>query len=220
MTQHSNSGLLEFLDHCPTAISGQWIERTFQKGVPILEQGSRPKQVHILKHGLVKAYHTTAKGSLFTFGLFSDGEIFGEIEAFTQSGYIATVEPIVPSEVLTLPLDRFFDWLKRDHKLSLFIQKNLADRLHRISEKAISAMSYPMTYSVLKIIEFQLIQSNHALNSSLLAEYLGTSVRAINRVLTNLKLCQAISVVRGEIGILSRDRIHELIHEYEMGSGR
>lgn len=56
---------------------------TAAKGTLILTPDNRPEVLYLLKRGRVRLYKVGPNGKQFTLGILGDGNIFGEIEAFS-----------------------------------------------------------------------------------------------------------------------------------------
>jgi len=67
-------------------------DKTFEKGAVLYWEGDRADKLYFVRSGLVRLTKTTEGGRSFTFHLFRDGDLFGQIDSFEDSAHIFTAE--------------------------------------------------------------------------------------------------------------------------------
>ncbi|MEH0157823.1 Crp/Fnr family transcriptional regulator [Limibacter armeniacum] len=214
MFPHSTD-ILNLLENAPEQIKRHFITRQYGIHENLLEQGTPPKQIFILLEGSVRAFHTTSKGNQYLIGLFGKGEVMGEAEILFDSPCFCSVETISQCKAVLIPKPLYQDWMDHDPAFSLHMNKLLAWRLMRISERASTHLSFPMEYSVLKLINSAKDDETLDLNKENIAQYLGTSVRSINRIIRRLIGKGLLQYEDKSLKIVSEKDLAEEMRKYE-----
>jgi CRP-like cAMP-binding protein len=218
-TDFNRYEVFQLLKEYRKAVDSNIETRLYKAGKAIISQGEIPHKVQIISKGLAKAYHLTSNGKHYLFDLFSRGEILGEVEILHKIPYFANVEAVEDCEIIEIPQASFIDWLKSKPDFSLFIIKEISWRLQNTSEKAVTNQCYPLAYSVMKTIYNRWLSDNSSntivLPKALFAEYLGTSIRSLNRILHHLSEKHLIEVEKSKITLLSEDNFLCEMHNFE-----
>lgn len=207
--------LPQLLQRCPPDLRARMKQVDHGPGSVLIRQGDRPRSVYLLSRGLVKATHVTVKGSQYVIGVFGAGELFGEIEIVGQSPCIASVECLDACRAWVIPRQTYLGWLRADFDFVVYVHESLSWRLRNASEKGITAMSYPLEYSILKLVAYLGEHRDSGFRKPDIADYLGTSVRVVNRILSNLTRQGLVETSKGEIAILDQHGLQAAIDRYE-----
>ncbi len=162
------------------------ILKTFKKGEYIVQQNEKPKIVYIIKKGITKCFITEENGKDYVLDFSSAGEIIGEVELLTHKDqYFSTIEALTILEVYVIPKVVFDQLNNEDNDFNMLIKEVLAHRLMNTSKRSSYQQIYPLLYSVLKII-YDFGQLDEHISKQDLANYLGITVRSLNRTLQEL----------------------------------
>ncbi len=158
----------------------------YKKNEEIFVQNSYIKNVCILKSGLVKCFLTDESGKDFIQEFFGAGSVFGEIEAIRNTQTFCTVTTITTTEVYEIEAVFFNKLLQENKKFNALILQLLSNKVYN------KAMRY--SYHQLHIITDNLLQIKENMPDFLgiipkqdLANYLGVTLRSLNRAVTTLK---------------------------------
>lgn len=195
------------------------VEKTFRAGEFLIHQGETPQKVFLLLKGAVKIYHSTLKGNEFLMAIVGPGEILGEAEILTGEPQTCSVKTLWESKVAVLSRKAYLDWLSEDKCFSLSVNQVLCYRLQNISTRAATHLSYPLEYSILKLFQ-RLAEEKKTtvlkITKNEIADYLGASVRSINRILKKYEEQKVIRTMKGEILILSLQALDKLMGAFEI----
>jgi len=67
-------------------------DKTFEKGAVLYWEGDPADKLYFIRSGLVRVTKTTEGGRSFTFHLFRDGDLFGQIDPFKDSAHVFSAE--------------------------------------------------------------------------------------------------------------------------------
>lgn len=160
--------------------------QTYMPGELIFKQGAAVKEVYIIQKGLCKISIEEENGKAYILEFLGKGEILGELELIRDSLCLCNVQALEKVEVFVLSKSFFLELLATDLKLNHLLIKSFADRISKTSKKASFQQLYTLEEALKK---FKILQAEHDLKISKndLAEYLGISVRSLNRSLKNLE---------------------------------
>ncbi|MFL1896079.1 Crp/Fnr family transcriptional regulator [Aquimarina sp. 2-A2] len=189
----SNATLLEYISK-PTFLK-KWRTITQTRHEPsavIIDQQSRSNSVYIIKRGMTKCFLTEDTGIDFIQEFFGAGELFGEIEFFTQSTNFCSVVTVSETEVFKFENNLFKLLLDTDRQFNSLVMQALAMKVkykairhaynqsHRIEDKVLRLKKeYPLLFDKLQKKD--------------IANYLGITMRSLNRALNMLDTNYTIS---------------------------
>jgi len=192
-------------------------EKSYQAGEVLIHQEGTPEEVFILLSGNVKVYHNTLKSNEYLVALEGPGEIIGEVEILTGEPYNCTVEALSQSKVGVMPKTAYQQWLQDEHDFALLVNRITCYRLQQFTKRAAAHLSYPLEFSVIIYLREQAHNRgsmNVDISKEEIANYLGTSVRSINRVLKNLQGKKVLKADKGNIHISSLDDLDRVMAAY------
>lgn len=157
----------------------------------ILTEGKKVFSVYIMKSGIVKCYLTTDTGNKFIQEFFGEGELFGEIELLDDSSSYCSIVAIDDVTVYKIQKNEFLKLLEQDKKFNrLFIEALIAKLKYKATRHA---------YNQSHILEDKLIRLKtkfpdleKVLSKQDIADYLGITLRALNRTLKAMSATQQI----------------------------
>ncbi|MEE1237092.1 MAG: Crp/Fnr family transcriptional regulator [Turicibacter sp.] len=191
--------------------------RTFQKGEVILNVEDRIDEVFILKNGRLKTYSLSENGNKHLIKIYENGELLGDVEIFTDSSVICYLEGMDDGEIYVIKREHFLQWMEQDFNVSLYIVRQLAQKLINTGIKMQSAVSYPLKYQVLLYIFKYISQyKNNCIPKLLIVEELGSNIRSINRILKQLAEEGMIVNLNGKIQVDDLNLILAMISDYDL----
>lgn len=158
----------------------------------LMRQAQHVRSVYFVRKGVVKCYITEPNGKRYILELLGEGEMLGELEAFNQTPCLTQVEALTPLEVYQMDTECFWRLLRHDWQFNQLILKALALRLTHTAGRASYQQNYPLEYSILKLVQMFEHQP-FELSKQDLANYLGTTVRSLNRSLRELVQRQVLA---------------------------
>lgn len=186
----------------------------FKPGQRFMSQGDVPKKVYVIESGIVKFYVLESNGKEFTVGFGGPGKLLGEIEMFTRQPYFSSVEALHPVKAYALPLDEFLKILEEERTFNQMVMEDFALRIYMTATRTASQMLYPLEYSILKLIVL-LNASDISITRSGFANYLGVTVRSVNRAIRSLKEKGILEAEGTQIVVVSDQKLQEEVKRYE-----
>lgn len=181
----------------------------------LLKQAAKPHNVFILSAGLVKVVRTTSLGQAFTLGVFDRGEVLGDVEVIMNLHYFGTVETVSNCTFWEINPEQFLKMLAQEPEFNLLIHQAMISRLLNTSDKAAIQSTNKLFYSLLVVLrEFSRL-NDLLISKALLAEALGTSIRNLNRLLTQLEEEGVIKIQHSQIEGINLELLQQKIHVYE-----
>ena len=160
-------------------------EQHFAPGQKILTEGKNVYAVYILKSGIVKSYLTTDTGNTFIQEFFGEGELFGELELMDETPAFCTVEAIDAVSVYKISKSDFLVMLDEDQKLNKLFMRGLVSKLKYKATRH----SYNQSHTIedkLSRLKMKLPALEQVISKQDIADYLGITLRALNRSIRNL----------------------------------
>lgn len=183
---------------------------SFKEGDLVIKQDTHPNKLYLIKTGTVKAFHVNEKGQEFLLAVMGSKEIFGELEFFTKTNYMASVKCISDCEMIKFSYEEFEQLLKNETGLLLNLCSKLANRLLLISQRTLAHSYYSLEYLISKYLMneyFSRSKSEIEISKENLASYFGTNLRSVNRILKKLSDENIILVDKNQIKILSEAKL-------------
>jgi CRP-like cAMP-binding protein len=211
MIRH-NQELLAYISqisHSTSFIS----EKKLLQNERIIVQGENLSHLYFIKSGIVKCFITENNGKDYILEFLGEGEIIGELEIINNSQSLTNVETLTDIEVFKIPNQHFLELLKINWNLNYLILKELALRVTQTASRASYQQNYPVEYSILKLIYLFSVQPLK-LSKQDLADYLGISVRSLNRTLLALQQKKIIEADSLSL-IKTQTEIASLLYQYE-----
>ncbi len=188
-----NKELLNYVNHLyQLGTEGNIIEQTFEPTEQIIKSGQNVFSVYVIKSGMAKCYLTEDTGNDFIQEFFAEGEIFGEIEAIREDISFCTIEASSPLILYKIPLAYFNELLLKNNVFNRLILKALANKINYKAIRHSYNQSHPVESKLLRL-KANFPDFNKLLPKQEIANYLGITVRSLNRTLNDLKAKGLIS---------------------------
>ena len=168
-------------------IDGAITEHYAQIGEKLITQKTNVRHVYLIKEGLAKCYLTEDTGNDFIQEFFGKGEVFGEIESITNAISFCTIEALTPTTYYKIPKTVFLDLTKNDFAFNSLLLELMAGKIRYTALRH----SYNQTHSIVEILNRlfeQVPELLEQISKKDIANYLGITVRSLNRVLQKLPL--------------------------------
>lgn len=158
---------------------------SYQKNQPILEAERFIKNVFIIKEGVCKCLINEDNNKNFVVEFLGNGEIVGEIEAILGCKTITSVIAMTDVLVYKMELGVFKKFLLNNKSFNALLLGELATRLRNTALRSSFQQLNTVENALSKILQLQKEQNlNFSKND--LSEYLGISIRSLNRELLKL----------------------------------
>jgi CRP-like cAMP-binding protein len=207
--------ILELLKTCPDSIKHSFQEKVFQGGDMILIQGASPEYAYILVDGEAGVYQLTMNGIVFLAYVYSDDDLFGEIELLNEKPVVSNVRANRLCKTVRIGRDDFYRWLQADPAFALFICQQLADKLYASSINSVTNIAYPLKYRLLYFLWNANQQGNKYVKKEDIIAALGSNERSINRIIQELAGLLLVESDRGLVKVNSCDLILQELRKYE-----
>lgn len=158
---------------------------SFKKNQPILEANRFIKHVFIIKEGVCKCVINEDNNKNYLVEFLGNGEIIGEIEAILDCKTITTVFAMTDVLVYKIELDIFKKILLNSKNFNALLLAELATRLRNTALRSSFQQLNTVESALSKILQLQKEQ-DLTFSKKDLSEYLGISVRSLNRELLKL----------------------------------
>ena len=184
-----------------------------QQGEKIIYQNEAVGWIYVIQSGVVKCYINESNGKDFILDFFGEGAIIGELEALNDTLTSATVEAITDLTIYRFSLVYFWEMLRTDDEFNLIIMKELAKRASQVAKRASYQQNYALEYSILKLLYLS-ADLPFTLKKKDLADYLGITLRSLNRTITVLQQKKIIAIEKLNLAI-TKPEVLRLLNGYE-----
>ncbi|MGS2777889.1 Crp/Fnr family transcriptional regulator [Robertmurraya sp. GLU-23] len=186
--------------------------RKIEKGNYLFQEGQKAEELFIVIKGKIQISKMVPDGRELTIRMCSTGELIGEIPLFCASPkYMLDAKIVEDGEVAVIHKDDLEEKLSTDHSLSLQFMKWLNGQLLRNQTKFRDLILHGKKgalYSTLirlcnsyGIVREQGIVIDQPLTNQEIANFCGTSREVANRLLSELRKNNIISIDKGIITI-------------------
>ncbi|PKR77104.1 Crp/Fnr family transcriptional regulator [Halalkalibacillus sediminis] len=191
-------------------------QKSIKKHENIFLEGDRREEVFFIQSGLVKIYKLSEEGEEQIISILHSNEMFPHVGFFDDSPYPATAFTLTDTELLSIPIEAFEEWLIRNPKVTIKVMKVIGEKLLQLQER-VQTMTTP---DVMKRVVGTLCSFIHELGeedrsdgsihvrvpitNSEFANLVGVRRETVNRTFSKLK----------KEGILSYNRQEIVIHNF------
>ena len=152
----------------------------------ILAQDKRYLHLFIIASGITKCYLSDENGKDFIQEFLSEGMEFGELEVFSGNLSYCSIEAITKVDVYKISHANYNFLLDNDPTFNRLILKSMASKIGYKAPRHSFQQSYSIEANILKLKE---VYPNYdqVFSKSDIANYLGVTLRSLNRTLNGLK---------------------------------
>jgi CRP/FNR family transcriptional regulator, anaerobic regulatory protein len=208
--------VLPVLEHAEAGLVHEFQQKAFFAKIPagqdVFLEGDRVDAIALLISGVVRVYKIGETGREITLYRFGNGEscILTANAILSQKNFpaVATVE--LEAEAVMIPAEAFREWVRRYDLWREFVFDLLSERLSAVmaivEEVAFRRMDARLaTFLLERSRTADAIQITH----QEIAAELGSSREVISRILEDFSAGGAISVARGVITVMDRERLQD-----------
>ena len=177
--------LEDLLKNIPKDISTTEVH--FNKGEVVYTLNDKGKFVHILVSGKTICQMDKADGNFIPLCIYEPYSMFGEAEIFSFCEQTAYIEAL--SNCITVKIDNlnFLKWIKQDFELSIFIMKQLSEKLLGFSQRTADFITMPLKDRVLEVIvRYHQNGCLEQLTKAKLCYSVSAPLRSVNRAIKSL----------------------------------
>lgn len=176
-----NLQLLQLME----TLEGKTIQRNIRVGQRFIHQDESLINVYVIRSGIAKCFITEDNGKDYILEFLGEGEVLGEIEAIRKQKTICSVEALTPLTVYVMSNVQFRDLISTMPDFNAIILELLATRVTNSSIKSARQQLYALS-EILPQLLAMLDAQKITFTKQDLAEYMGISVRSLNRLLKEL----------------------------------
>ena len=152
----------------------------------ILEQNKRYQSLFIIKSGITKCYLSDENGKDFIQEFLGEGMEFGELEVFSGNLSFCSIEAISRVEVYKISHKHYNELLENDSIFNRLVIKAMAIKIGYKAPRHSFQQSYSIEENIIKLKK-SYPDYNTIFSKNDIANYLGITLRSLNRTLNNLK---------------------------------
>ncbi|PWN71227.1 Crp/Fnr family transcriptional regulator [Chryseobacterium phosphatilyticum] len=159
---------------------------SFGQGKEILIQDQKPSQVLLIKDGIAKCYVAEENGKEYIVEFLGMGEIIGEVELIKNINYLCSIQAMTDIIAYSVSIPYFKSLIQKDITLNNLLLDSFAERVINTSSRASYQQLYTTEHTLTQLLTMQEKQGIQ-LSKEDMADYLGITVRSLNRILKDLK---------------------------------
>jgi CRP-like cAMP-binding protein len=163
------------------------LEQTFTSFQTIFEQGKRVDTAYIIKSGIAKCFLTEENGNDFVEEFFGEGGIVGEIEIINNHISVCGISAITELTVYKISSANFKHLLDTDKLFNQLILKALSAKIHYKASRHAHNQLHDVEANLLRI-KREFPEMFDAIPKLDIANYLGVTLRSLNRTLSELRM--------------------------------
>jgi CRP/FNR family transcriptional regulator/CRP/FNR family cyclic AMP-dependent transcriptional regulator len=193
-------------------IADRLIMRNYQRGATIIHQDEPGSMLYIIVNGHVKITSVSSEGEELILAMLTDNDFFGELSLLDGQPHSASATAMETTQVMTLNRDEFLEVIAKNPEMFNNILVVLSNRLRRTNtmfeDAVFLQLPARLAKRLLELGEQHGLKTDSGLEIELrltqqdLANFLGASRVAINRLLRQLQDSGLISINRKHITIL------------------
>lgn len=186
--------------------------KKIEKGTFLFQEGSIADELYIVKSGILQISKIIPDGRELTLRMCSRGDFLGELNIFSPSKrYLLTARVVESGEVAVIMKDVLEEKLSQNLSLSLEFMKWMSQQYRKTQAKfrdlVLHGKKGALYSTLIRFTNSFGIKTNHGilielpLTNQELANFCGTSREVVNRLLSDLRKADIISIDKGSITI-------------------
>ncbi len=204
------------------SLLGMLDRRSYRKGQVILREGDEGDSLFVIVSGRVRIYTFSADGHELSYGIFGDGDFFGEMALLTGDPRSANAEAMEWTEVLVLRRSAFREHLLCNPSTAIRVIETLSARLRETNASVEELISLNVTQRVARKLldladrygvagpEGVLIDLD--LSQEAIASLVGTTRESTNRALSQMRSQGILDLERVRIRVLRPEALRSLLN--------
>jgi CRP-like cAMP-binding protein len=184
--------------------------RTFRRSQTVFHEGDPGDTLHLLQKGHVAIRVATSPTEFATIRVLAPGQWFGEMALISDEPRMASVVALEAVETRTLHRDDFVALATRQPALERVLLDAMTAEVRRLSVALAEAMYLPVTKRLPRLLLSMAAtygSDTVPLTQDDLAGLCGATRQTVNQLLAEMQADDVISVGRGKVLLLDRDRL-------------
>lgn len=181
------------------------------------------REGHLFHHamfivqGSVRIHKVSAQGKEVTLYRVQDGQccVLMMASVLGDTPYEASASVELDTDVLLIPIELFKQWMNQHPPLRAYIFKQIISKITSITELLENIAFRSISHRIADFLLKQSEQSRVNITHEQMAVELGTAREVISRSLKDLAEKKIIALQRGQIQILDRTLLLQIIHSQE-----
>jgi CRP/FNR family transcriptional regulator len=185
------------------------IEKEFNRGDTILQEGEKSSFVYIIVSGQVKATRFTPEGMELILEIFGQCDIIGQVSVILGEPYYFTAAALTPVKINVIKKEEFVHLVRTNPEISGKAINNLCLRLRESQKKLEEFISDKVEQRVAKLL-FALAEkmgTEIPFTRQEIASMVGTTIETAIRVTSRFKEAKIIKTSRGKINIIDKQKL-------------
>ncbi len=194
-----------------------------KKGTFLFQEGSPADELYIVKSGILQISKIIPDGRELTLRMCSHGDFVGELDLFSPSSkYTLSARVAESGEVAVIKKDELEEKLSKNLDLSMEFMKWMSQQFRKTQTKfrdlVLHGKKGALYSTLIRISNSHGIKTNNGIQIELpltnqeLANFCGTSREVVNRLLSELRKENIISIEKGTITIHDLDYLKREIY--------
>jgi CRP/FNR family transcriptional regulator, cyclic AMP receptor protein len=212
----SNGGYNETLN---LFLDGRIINKYKKKQI-IYYEGNRPMYLFYLQKGKVKTSKRNEEGKEFVTELYHSGDFFGYIALMEAATYKETAETMEDCEIAIIPKSDFENLLNKNQAVSTrfirMLAKNVTDKEKQLLNIAYNSLRKKVADALImiqdKLLEDKTDKPLIHISRENMAAIAGTAAESLIRTLSDFKNEKLIDIKEGNVIILDKTRLANLLN--------
>jgi CRP/FNR family cyclic AMP-dependent transcriptional regulator len=194
------------------AIARSVVERDYERGEAVFQEGDVCKGLYVVKSGRVRVYKISPEGREQVLLVAGPGETFNEVAVFDDGPNPASVEALEPAVLLLIPKTRLLAIIEAEPDIGRAFMRVFASHLRRLAGLVEDLSFKTVTGRVARVLldEVHCAAPPHRLTQREIAAMVGTAREVAARALKALEQQGAIRVQRGRIVIVDAELLASL----------
>jgi len=191
--------------------------QTLKKKAILFEEGDYPRYVYFVNSGKIKLFKTNEDGKEYIITILTAGDFLGYIDLIKDSNYSESAAALEESEVSMIPRKDFMALLNANRdvssKLIQMLADNISEKEEQLLQLAYNSVRKRVADALLLLYDRYKEEGKETTISILrddLAHIVGTAKESVIRMLSDFKDEDLISIEKGVITILDKDRLEDL----------
>jgi CRP-like cAMP-binding protein len=192
------------------------------KGTFLFQEGMQAEELYIVVSGKVQISKVTTDGRELSLRICGENDICGELTLFTDNPrYLLSAKVLEEGEVVAIRKDVLESEIFQDSRLALEFMKWMSDHFRKTQTKfrdlVLNGKRGALFSTLIRMSNSYGVQQKDGilidlpLTNQELANFCGTSRESTNRILSELKRDNIISINRGKISILDLQYLRDEI---------
>lgn len=179
----------------------------------VLEEGDFVTYLYLVIEGEARVMPSSTEGKSGFLEYILPMDIIGDMEYFTKSTYVHSVDALTPCKYLAIPVKMIEQQFGNNPRFYRFICENMASKMKRTSARYSRALLYPLKSRLANFLLDESLQQNSdtlILHTVQIAEYFAVTPRHLRRVLSELEKASVIKRSKNHILLLNKKDLESM----------